>query len=87
MAEHVKSKSAGRTTLETIEAEQFNGGFRPESRALLGLAARNQKNGWFKSVSGFEEIAADVVGPHTRDAEPGFIEILNRLYGWTSAAA
>lgn len=87
MAEHVKSKSAGRTTLEAIEAEQFNGGFRPESRALLGLAARNQKNGWFKSVSGFEEIAIDVVGPHTRDAEPGFVEILNRLYGWTSAAA
>lgn len=87
MAEHVKSKSAGRTTLDAIEAEQFNGGFRPESRALLGLAARNQKNGWFKSVSGFEEIAIDVVGPYTRDAEPGFIEILNRLYGWTSAAA
>jgi putative ATP-dependent endonuclease of OLD family len=87
MAEHVKSKSNGQSTLDTIEAERLNGGYTPASRALLGLAARNSKNGWFKSVSGFQEIAKDVVGPHIKNAEPGFIEITNLLWGWTSAAA
>lgn len=86
MAEHVKSKSHGRVTLDAIEAERLNGGYTPESRALLGLAARNNKNGWFKSVSGFQEIAKDVVGPHIANAELGFIQIANQLWGWTSAS-
>ncbi|MGU0653660.1 ATP-dependent nuclease, partial [Pseudomonas aeruginosa] len=86
MAEHIKSKSSGQVTLEAIEAERTNGGYSPASRALLGLAARNNKNGWFKSVSGFQEIAKDIVGPHIRNAEPGFVDITNQLWRWTSAA-
>lgn len=87
MAEHVRSKSNGQATLDGIEAERLNGGYTPGSRVLLGLAARNNKNGWFKSVSSFQEIAKDVVGPHIANAEPGFREITNALWGWTSAAA
>jgi putative ATP-dependent endonuclease of the OLD family len=87
MADHVKSKSHGQVTLDAIEAERTNGGYTPASRALLGLAARNNKNGWFKSVTGFQEIAKGVVGPHIANAEPGFAQITNRLYGWTSGAA
>lgn len=87
MAEHIRSKSNGQVTLDAIEAERLNGGFTPASRALLGLAARNNKNGWFKSVSGFQEIAKDVVGPHIANAEEGFVQITNQLWGWTSAAA
>lgn len=86
MGEHVRSKSHGQVTLDAIEAERLNGGYTPASRALLGLAARNNKNGWFKSVSGFQEIAKNVVGPHLADAEPGFVQITNQLLGWTSAA-
>ncbi|SAK99478.1 recombination protein F [Caballeronia temeraria] len=87
MAEHIKSKSNGQLTLDAIEAERLNGGYTPASRALLGLAARNSKNGWFKTVSGFEAIAKDVVGPHIANAESGFVEITNQLWGWTRAAA
>lgn len=87
MGEHVKSKSHGQVTLDAIEAERINGGYTPASRALLGIAARNNKNGWFKSVTGFQEIAKDVVGPHIESAEPGFVAITNLLWGWTSAAA
>lgn len=87
MAEHVRSKSNGQATLDAIEAERLNGGYTPASRALLGLAARNNKNGWFKSVSGFQEIAKDIVGPHIVNAEPGFREITNVLWRWMSAAA
>lgn len=85
MAEHIKSKSSGQVTLQAIEAERMNGGYSPASRALLGLAARNNKNGWFKSVSGFQEIARDIVGPHLRDAEAGFNDIVIQLWRWTSA--
>ena len=86
MAEHVMSKSHGQVTLDAIQAERLNGGYTPASRALLGLASRNNKNGWFKSVSGFQEIAKDVVGPHIANAEPGFVQITNQLWGWMSAA-
>ena len=87
MAEHVKSKSNGQVTLAVIETELMQGGYTLANRAVLGLAARNNKNGWFKSVTGFQDIAKDVVGPHLAKAEPGFVEITNRLREWTSAVA
>lgn len=86
MAEHIKSKSSGQVTLEAIETERMIGGYTAESRELLGRAARNNKNGWFKSVSGFQEIAKDIVGPHLRDAEAGFNDIVIQLWRWTSAS-
>ena len=85
MADHIRSKSNGQVTLDAIEAERLNG-YTPASRALLGLAARNSKNGWFKSVSCFQEVAKDIVGPHLPNAESGFVQITNQLWGWTSAA-
>lgn len=87
MAEHIKSKSNGQVTLDTIEAERLNGGYTPASRELLGLAARNNKNGWFKSLTSFQEVAKEIVGPHIANAEPGFIEVTNQLWRWTSATA
>lgn len=87
MAEHIKSKSNGRITLEEIEVERLLDGYTPANRALLGLAARNNKNGWFKSVTCFQEIARDIVGPQLANAEPGFREITNALWGWTSATS
>lgn len=85
MAEHIKSKSNGQVSLDAIEAEWMNGGYTPASRALLGLAARNNKNGWFKSVSGFQDIAKNIIGPHIQNAEPGFKEIANQLWRWMNA--
>ncbi len=35
-----------------------------ETRQLLGMAARNRRNGWFKSVTKYEDIARDILGPH-----------------------
>lgn len=87
MAEHIKSKSNGQITLDDIEVERLRGGYTPASRALLGLAARNNKNGWFKSVTCFQEIARNIVGPHIANAEPGFNQIAKQLWGWTSASA
>ena len=86
MAEHIKSKSQGQVTLDAIEVERLINGYTFESRTLLGVAARNNKNGWFKSVSSFQEIAKDIVGPHMQNADPGFVQIINQLRRWTSAA-
>jgi hypothetical protein len=87
MAEHIKSKSGGKVTLEAIEAARLFGGYTAENRALLGLAARNSKNGWFKSITGFEEVARDIVGPDLAIADPGFVQIVRMLWEWTHAAA
>ena len=87
MAEHVKSKSNGEVTLEAIEAELMNGDYTLENRTVLGLAARNNKNGWFKSVSCFQDIARDIIGPHMGNAEPRFAQTTNQLIGWMNAAA
>lgn len=87
MAEHVRSKSNGQVNLDAIEAEGTIHGYTHARRALLGVAARNNKHGWFKSVGGFQEIARDIVGPDLINAEPGFIQIVSNLFGWTNAAA
>lgn len=85
MAEHVRSKSSGKVTLDSIENQRLISGFTPDNRQLLGLAARNNKNGWFKSVSGFQEIAKEIVGPDLPNAEPGFRYIMEQLWGWMNA--
>lgn len=85
MAEHIKSKSGGQVTLVDIRLERAIGSYTPASRQLLGLAARNSKNGWYKSVGGFQDIAKDIVGPYINNAEQGFIAITNQLWSWTSA--
>lgn len=85
MAEHVRSKSSGKVTLDSIESQRLISGFTPDSRQLLGLAARNNKNGWFKSVSSFQEIAKEIVGPDLPNAEPGFKYIMEQLWRWMNA--
>lgn len=87
MAEQIKSKSQGQVTLDAIENERLISGYTPNSRALLGIAARNNKKGWFKSVGGFQEIAKDIVGPDLVNAEQGFVQIVDQLRRWTSASA
>lgn len=87
MADHIKSKSNGKVSLDSIEAEWQNGAYTDASRELLGLASRNNKHGWFKSITAFQEIAKDIVGPHLVHAEPGFIQIMNNLWGWMNETA
>jgi putative ATP-dependent endonuclease of OLD family len=86
MAEHIKSKSNGQITLDELEVERLLEGYSPVSRALMGRAARNSKNGWFKSISAFQEVAKDIVGPNLANAEPGFVQLVTQLWEWTSAA-
>lgn len=86
VAEHVRSKSNGTLTLEAIR------GFRaqhlpytPQTRAILGQAART-KNGWFKSVTAFQHVGRQIVGPNAQQSDPDFYALLGELWGWTHAA-
>lgn len=87
MAEHLKSKSNGQVTLDNVEAQRLFEGYTVPHRLLLGLAARNNKNGWFKSLSAFQEVARDIVGPHLANAAPNLVVQVNLLRTWTSACA
>jgi hypothetical protein len=87
VAEHIRSKSEGQRTLESIEAERAAQGIYPmATRELLGRAARVSKNGWFKSVSAYQHVGRRIVGPQLQNAEPGFVDVMNRLWTWTHAA-
>lgn len=87
IADHIRSKSEGQRTLESIEAERAAQGiYAAATRELLGRAARVSRNGWFKSVSAYQHVGRRIVGPQLQNAEPGFIDVMNRLRAWTHAA-
>lgn len=87
VAEHIRSKSEGQRNLDAIEAERVaHGVYSVATRELLGRAARVSRNGWFKAVSAYQHVGRKIVGPHLQNAEPGFVEVMNRLRAWTHAA-
>lgn len=83
---HIRSQSEGSKTLESVFAEGLMDGYSPDTRTLLGIASRKGKNSWFKSVSKFEGVAKDIVGPNLATADPHFVAIVEELYRWTHAA-
>ncbi|GAB3215490.1 hypothetical protein GCM10027295_11360 [Pseudaeromonas pectinilytica] len=88
VAAHIQTQSNGQLTLAHIRQQrQLVGEPYPlATRQLLGQAARNRRNGWFKSVTKFEDVARDILGPNSQISEPGFVALINRLYWWAHAA-
>lgn len=86
VAEHIRSKSDGQTTLEAIEINRLVEGYTKETRELLGKASRVRGSGWFKSVTTYQEVARDIVGHSLGAAEEGFQAIIDQLRTWTNAA-
>jgi len=82
---HIRTQSEGKTTLDMILAEGASTGYSENTRALLGLASRKGKNGWFKSVTKFEGVARDIVGPNLGNTDAGFQELVNNLFRWAHA--
>ncbi|TRZ70474.1 MAG: ATP-dependent endonuclease [Rhodocyclaceae bacterium] len=83
---HITSKSNGQRTLGAIEAESLIDGFTDATKELLGTASRIRGGGWFKSVSTYQKISRDIVGPNLATAEAGFQAIIEQLRAWTHAA-
>ncbi|MFP5421773.1 MAG: ATP-dependent endonuclease, partial [Gammaproteobacteria bacterium] len=85
MNAHIQTKSQGRVTLNDIRAKRLVDGYSPERRELLGTASRIRNSGWFKSLTTYQEVARDIVGPSLQNAEPGFMAVTNQLWTFTSA--
>jgi predicted ATPase len=84
--DHIKSVSQNAKDLNGIRTEMVIDGIQPESRAVLGKAARTKKAGWFKSVTWMEDVARDIVGPDLANADAGFREQVERLFAWAGDA-
>lgn len=86
VAAHIQTHSQGAITLAGIREMRAAGNpYTIEVRQALGLTSRNRKNGWFKSLTKFEDLSRDIVGPHLQNVEAGFAALINRLYGWAYA--
>jgi len=87
VASHIQTQSNGQLTLAHIRQQrQLVGAPYPlTTRQLLGQAARHRRNGWFKSVTKFENVACDILGPYSQISELGFVTLINRLYWWAHA--
>jgi len=87
VADHITSKSDGKRSLESIEAERAAlGAYLVPTRELLGRSARVSRNGWFKNVSAYQHIGRTIVGPHSQKCDAGFLALLNSLWAWMHAA-
>lgn len=86
VAAHIQTQSDGTITLTGIRAMRATGApYTLEVRQTLGLASRNRRNSWFKSVTKFEDLSRDIVGPSLKSVEAGFAALINQLYGWAHA--
>ncbi|MGJ0509180.1 MAG: ATP-dependent nuclease [Methylocystis sp.] len=82
--DHIKSASQNTKDLAAIRAE-CTAEISPESRAILGKAARYKgTKGWFKSVSIMEEAAHDLVGPDLAHADPALGQFMEGIFQWIS---
>ncbi|MGO4158705.1 ATP-dependent nuclease [Cupriavidus sp. YAF13] len=87
VAAHINTQSQGQTTLDGIyRYRQQNQPYPQEVRLLLALTSRNRKNGWYKSLTKFEMLAREIVGPNLQASEAGFVALINQLFRWAHAA-
>jgi hypothetical protein len=84
--EHIKSKSGGKIDLGDVEVERIFEGFSTNTKTLLGIASKTKGNGWFKSVTAFQEVAKEVVGPNLSAANADFQELIKKLHAWIHVA-
>lgn len=84
--QHILSKSNGTRRLSDIEAESLIDGLSEASKTILGAAARVKGAGWFKSVTAFQQVSRDVVGPNLATADGEFQRLVAELQAWMHAS-
>jgi predicted ATPase len=84
--DHIKSKSGGQVDLSDIELERIFDAYTDETKTLLAISSKTKGNGWFKSITGFQEVANDIVGPHLAEADTDFQVLINNFQNWIHAA-
>lgn len=83
---HIREKSGGALTLEMIRATRPALPYPPMVRNVLGVASSIRKNGWYKSVTTYEYIAKNIIGPDLVNANPRFRATIDRIRDWIHAA-
>jgi putative ATP-dependent endonuclease of OLD family len=84
--DHIKSKSGGQVDLSDIELERIFDAYTDETKTLLSISSKTKGNGWFKSITGFQEVANNIVGPHLAGADADFQVLINKFQNWIHAA-
>lgn len=84
--QHIVSKSDGTRRLFDIEAESLMDGISMDSRTVLGAASRVRGAGWFKSVTIFQQVSKEVVGPNLATADREFQRLVAELQAWMHAS-
>ncbi|MBO3056570.1 AAA family ATPase [Burkholderia pseudomallei] len=83
---NIQSQSNGAKTLNSVFGEGLTDGYTAETRALLGPASRKRNSGWYKSITKFESVAKNIVGPNLGTADGAFVGLVEQLFRWTHAA-
>lgn len=83
---NIQSQSNGAKTLNSVFQEGLLDGYSVDTRTVLGLASRRRNSGWYKSITKFESIAKDIVGPNIGTADAAFVALVGQLFRWTHAA-
>lgn len=83
--DHISSKSNGQKNLNDVESESLLADISNDTKVLLGKASRTKNNSWYKSVTTFQEVAKEIVGPNLGTANQDFQEIIDRLKSWMHA--
>ncbi len=85
MNQHIQTRSDGRWTLASIEAQRPASGYSSETRELLGAASRIRGSGWFKSLTAYQDIALNIVSSGYASADSGFKGVVEQLWGFMRA--
>lgn len=86
IGEHIKSATGNSQSLEIVEQELAGGVASTDTRNALGRASRFRRAGWFKSVTGMEAVASEIVGPDLPGADAGFRGIVDSVFAWSADA-
>lgn len=84
--DHIKSVSENQKSLSDIETESLIHGISVGTKIILGKASRTKNNGWYKTVTSYQEVAKEIVGPNLDSADLEFQSIINRLKSWMYAS-
>ena len=78
--------SQSQKTLNDIEMESLVDSIPIDTKIILGKASRTKNNGWYKTVTTYQEVAKEIVGPNLDSADLEFQSIINRLKSWMYAS-
>jgi len=66
-------------SIEKITAEN-SGEYSEELRLILAKSSKMKKRGWFKTIGRMEIIAKDVIFPRLEISDPGFVDVIEKLF-------